>query len=31
VARTIEFGPFAPETGLTGVAYLDAAVWISIE
>jgi DNA-binding beta-propeller fold protein YncE len=31
VERTIEFGPFPRDTGLTGVAYLDGAVWVSVE
>jgi len=31
VTRTIELGSFPPETGLTGVAYLDSTVWLSIE
>jgi streptogramin lyase len=31
VTRTIRFGPFPRETGLTGVAYLDGVVWVSIE
>jgi streptogramin lyase len=31
VTRTIELGSFPRDTGLTGVAYLDDTVWVSIE
>jgi sugar lactone lactonase YvrE len=31
VTTIAEFGPFPTDTGLTSVAYLDGAVWVSIE
>jgi DNA-binding beta-propeller fold protein YncE len=31
VTSIAEFGPFPTDTGLTSVAYLDGAVWVSIE
>jgi hypothetical protein len=31
VTRIAEFGPFPSDTGLTSVAYLDGAVWVTIE
>jgi hypothetical protein len=31
VTSIAEFGPFPADTGLTSVAFLDGAVWVSIE